>query len=81
MATLHVRNVPDELYERIRRRAAQQNRSLSAEVVAILDQVTQRDPEAESALFERIRRRRRRIEEGTGGLLSSVELLREDRAR
>jgi len=81
MATLHVRNVPDELYERVRRRAAQKSRSLSAEVVALLDQVTQRDPEAESALFERIQRRRQRIADETGGLLSSVDLLREDRAR
>ena len=79
MATLHVRNVPDELYERIRRRAAQENRSLSAEVVALLDQVTQRDPDATTALFDRIRRRRHRIQRESGVFLSSVELLREDR--
>jgi plasmid stability protein len=81
MATLHVRNVPDELYERIRRRAARENRSLSAEVVALLDRATQRDPETESPLFERIRRRRQRIQEEIGRFPSSVDLLREDRAR
>jgi plasmid stability protein len=81
MATLHVRNVPDELYERIRRRAARENRSLSAEVVALLDRATQRDPETESPLFERIRRRRQRIQEESGRFPSSVDLLREDRAR
>jgi plasmid stability protein len=82
MATLHVRNVPDELYERIRRRAAQENRSLSAEVVALLVQVTQRDPEPTTALFDRIRRRRQRIQQEAGVLFpSGVEELREDRAR
>jgi plasmid stability protein len=37
MSILHVRNVPDELYERIRQRARAQNRSISAEVIVLLD--------------------------------------------
>ena len=40
MPTLHVRNVPDELYERIRRRARAQNRSISAKVIALLDRAS-----------------------------------------
>ncbi len=35
MATLHVRNVPDDLYERLRHRAATKHRSLSAEIIAL----------------------------------------------
>ena len=37
VSILHVRNVPDELYERIRRRAQVQNRSISAEVIVLLN--------------------------------------------
>jgi plasmid stability protein len=36
MATLHVRNVPDELYERLRRAAAEDGRSIGAEATALL---------------------------------------------
>jgi plasmid stability protein len=37
MAILHVRNVPEDLYERIRRRAAEEKRSISAEVITLLE--------------------------------------------
>ncbi len=36
MATLHVRNVPDDLYERLRLRAAANARSIGAETVQVL---------------------------------------------
>lgn len=37
MPILHVRNVPDELYNRIKTQAQAQNRSMSAEVIMLLD--------------------------------------------
>jgi len=37
MPILHVRNVPEDLYERIRRRAAEEKRSISAEVITLLE--------------------------------------------
>jgi hypothetical protein len=40
LATLHVRNVPEELYLRLRRRAESAQRSVSAEVVTLLDQLS-----------------------------------------
>ncbi len=36
MATLNVKNVPDELYEQVRRRARRERRSLSQEVIVLL---------------------------------------------
>lgn len=36
MATLHIRNVPPELYERLRTQAAANGRSLNAEVIVQL---------------------------------------------
>ena len=38
MATLHVRNVPEELYEALRVRAEQEGRSLGSETIAILEE-------------------------------------------
>jgi plasmid stability protein len=38
MATLHVRNVPDELYKRLRSLAEEDHRSLSAEVIDLLQE-------------------------------------------
>ena len=37
MAILHIRNVPDSLYEVLRLRAAAHHRSLSAEVIEMLE--------------------------------------------
>jgi plasmid stability protein len=38
MARLYVRNVPDEQYEALRRRARKNHRSIAAEVVAMLEE-------------------------------------------
>ena len=80
MATLHVRNVPDDLYERIRRRAAEENRSLGAEVVSLLERVLPEQAYCPAAL-DRIIRRRRQLERTVGRFPCGVDLLREDRAR
>lgn len=41
MATLSVKNVPDELYSRIKARAREERRSISQQVLHILDEATQ----------------------------------------
>ena len=40
MAILHVRNVPEKLYSRLQRRAEMQRRSLSSEVITLLEKVS-----------------------------------------
>ncbi len=80
MATLHIRSVPEDLYERLQRLARTQNRSLSAQVVTLLYQAL---PEEESRkrqgkLLAEIRRRRFALPPSAP---DSVELLREDRRR
>jgi len=42
MATLHLRNVPTKIYERLRRRAKQNGRSMNAEAVALLEEAVER---------------------------------------
>lgn len=43
MPTLYVRNFPDDLYHRLRERAARNHRSISAEVIAILEHMLKKE--------------------------------------
>ena len=38
MAAFHLRNIPDDLYERLRERAREDGRSVNAEILTILEQ-------------------------------------------
>ena len=75
MATLHVRNVPPEVYESLRTRAARNRRSINAEVIEILRQ-NARSPEE---LIESIRRRQERLAPLIDALPDPVETIRRDR--
>ncbi len=55
MATLHLRNVPTRVYERLRRRAKQNGRSMNAEAVALLEEVVERDARA-ATITDELRR-------------------------
>jgi len=80
MSILHVRNVPDALYERLQRRADAQRRSLSAEVITLLDwalEETERSPEDILAAI----RSRRSFCPAAAGAPDTTTLLRQDRER
>jgi plasmid stability protein len=80
MSTLHVRNVPEPLYETIRGFAHTANRSIGAEVVELLDHaVTERRGRSRmKRLLAEMRRNRFRP---PAGAPTAEELLREDRDR
>ena len=80
MATLHVRSVPEDLYERIQRLAQSRSRSLSAEVITLLYQALEDEENRkhQGKLLADIRRRRFTL---SAGAADSIELLREDRQR
>ena len=80
MPTLHVRNVPDELYERIRGQARSNQRSISAEVVVLLNQILAETWRPQSEVLASIKRRRF-FHPADVGAPDSVTLLREDRDR
>lgn len=82
MSTLHVRNVPEELYRRIAQRASSERRSISAEVIELLETGLQERERAASQtdLLARIRRRRS-AKSPLLGAPESTALLREDRER
>ena len=80
MPILHVRNVPDHLYERIQRRAQQQHRSISAEVLSLLQDALDAGERPQARVLADIRRRRF-YRPSDAGAPESVKLLREDRER
>ena len=82
MATLHVQDIPDKLYERICSLASEQNRSLSEQVIMMLEQVPQQKKSRAGVaeLLEQIRRDREAYPMRKG-VPDSVTFLREDRAR
>ena len=82
MAILHVRNVPEKLYKRIQKLAEEENRSVTAEVIQLLNQGLQvREARRGAAeVIERIRQRAQKIDLPRGWK-DSAELLREDRSR
>ena len=80
MPILHVRNVPDDLYEDIRRQAQEQNRSISAQVVYLLERAVLESPQVQRQVLDNIRRRRTNFPVQPG-LPDSLSLLRQDRQR
>ena len=83
MATLYVENVPDELYEALRRRARQSRKSIASEVIQLLERFV--PTEAELKRRERLYRtalRMSRQEPLTAGPFPAAEeMIREDRER
>mgnify|MGYP005846407979 CR=1 FL=1 len=78
MVTLHVRNVPGELMEQVREWARTQNRSISAEVVVLLERGLSERPMSVAEALADIRRMRFRP---PAGAPTRLELLREDKER
>ncbi len=80
MSILHVRNVPQELYERLKRRADSQRRSLSAEVIALLEWAVEQAEVSPQSTLSSIRRCRF-FNPALSGAPDSTQLLRQDRDR
>jgi plasmid stability protein len=80
MAMLHVRNVPEDLYEKLRRHARKQRRSLSAEVILILQDALEKPARTPSEILTSIQRRRYFHPQAVGAPDSTM-LLRADRER
>jgi plasmid stability protein len=77
MATLHVRNVPPDLYDALRQRAQREGRSISAETIAILRRtlLVATDPEDLLAEIEASKKRWSWPDDGP----TPEEIIRRDR--
>ena len=80
MSILHVRNVPDPLYRQLKQRAEARRRSLSAEVITLLEWAIEEAERRPEATLDAIRARRH-FKPTAAGAPDSTTLLREDRAR
>jgi plasmid stability protein len=80
MATLYVKDLPDDLYARLVRRAEMHRRSVSAEVLALLDWALVHIDRSPDAVLSSILRRRSFAPDRVGAP-DSTTLLREDRNR
>jgi len=80
MPVIHVRNVPDSLYDQIKQQAQRSNRSISAQVITLLQRVLTDDGQPQSEVLGSIRRRRF-FNPHEMNVPNSTRLLREDRAR
>jgi plasmid stability protein len=83
MATLLVRDLPDDLLERFKRLAKQHHRSVPAEAVALIEQAVREEERREErqAALARLAERRAHIPLAAPGTPDSLTLLREDRDR
>jgi len=56
MATLTIKNIPLEVYERLKRRAKANRRSINQEVIAVIEQVLETPPIDVDSTLERTRK-------------------------
>lgn len=82
MPTLYVRNLPDELHRKLKRLAAERQRSLGAQVIVLLESGLEQEAliRGRAQALEQIAKRRRGFRPPSGAT-DSLELLREDRKR
>ena len=83
MATLYVENVPDDLYDALRKRAKSQRRSIAAEVLTLLEQnyPTEKELKRRRDFFGKLKRLRESAVRTPGAFPSAEEMVREDRER
>jgi plasmid stability protein len=83
MATLHIRNVPEEVVVILKRRAALAGRSLNAEVVRILSDAEPRPRRSLEEVLESVRRRAERMNlapDVADDVVESIRRARDERA-
>jgi len=83
MATLYVENVPEDLYEALRKRARENRSSIAAEVLELLEQFipTERELRARRAAFRRLEKLASTPSPSRGPFPSTEDMVREDRSR
>ncbi len=58
MTTITLKNIPDDLHQRLKERAASHHRSLNSEILAALEILTRNEPFDAQAYLTRVRRLR-----------------------
>jgi len=83
VATLHIRNVPDEVVESLKRQARLAGRSLNAEVVRVLSEAPPLPKRSIDEVIESVRRRAERLNlppEAGAEIVEDIRRARDERA-
>ena len=83
MATLYVENIPEDLYEALRKRAKKNRKSIASEVISLLEEnvATAAELKRRREFYRRLEKLRSRPSPGRGPFPSTEEMQREDRER
>jgi plasmid stability protein len=83
MATLYVENIPDDLYDALRKRARSQHRSIAAEIRTLLEEniPTEKELKRRRQCMLKLNRLSASAVRTDGTFPTSEEMIREDRAR
>jgi plasmid stability protein len=83
MPTLYVENVPDDLYDALRKRAKIHHRSIAAEVLALLESnvPTEKELRRRADLLRKLDRLSGSMKSAAGEFPTAEQIIREDRSR
>ncbi len=83
MPTLYVENVPEELYDALRRRAREHRKSISSEVLTLLEEnvVTTAEKKSRQQFLRQVERLRSQEPSSRQPFVGTEQMQREDRAR
>lgn len=81
MPALQIRDLPDDLYDRIKRLSEREHRSLSSQALVLLEEALSRTEEPRERRLELVEAIERRHEAWSDELPAPEELIAEDRAR
>jgi plasmid stability protein len=83
MPTLYVENIPDDLYQALRKRARENRKSIAAEVISLLERnvPTAKELQGRRQFYKRMAELRSRQPESSGPFPTVEEMIREDRDR
>jgi plasmid stability protein len=83
MPVLYVENVPDDLYQALRKRARQNRKSIAAEVISLLERnvPTAKELQGRREFYKRMAELRTLQPAGSGPFPTTEEMIREDRDR
>jgi len=83
MATLYVRNIPEELYRALRKRAQQHRKTIAAEIRTMFEEnfPTASALRKRKRIFRHLENLRFLVSPGQGPFPSSEQMQREDRER
>jgi plasmid stability protein len=83
MPALYVENVPQDLYQALRKRARENRKSIAAEVISLLERnvPTAKELQGRREFYKRMAELRARQPETPGPFPTAEEMIREDRDR